>query len=121
MNKQELLDIICNLFGITECTSMILNHINKYVTERGYSYKNIARALVYYVDVLGNTPQLQYGLGIVPYVIKDAVAYYEEKRKQKEQQLQAAYRNKNAETVTIHVPTDNRVTIRRKTIDIDKL
>lgn len=121
MNKQELLDIICELFGITECTPLILNHINKYVTECGYSYKDIARALCYYVDVLGNTPQLQYGLKIVSHVKNDAVAYYEKIKKQKEQQLQAAYRNKNTKTITIHVPTDNRVTIRRKTIDIDKL
>ena len=103
MDKKGLLDFVCQVLHIEKCTELILKQINKYVTERGYEYIDSARALSYFVDVQGKTPQLQYGIGIVPFIIDDAKKYFENLRRQKEEQLLAAQRSKNsASPTTIH-------------------
>ena len=126
MNKKELLDWICDIFGIEKCNEMILKQINKYVTERGYNYKDIARALTYYVDVKNNKPDIKYGIGIVPYVIDEARAYYENLKRIKEEQMRAAELEKKRqlnqiENKGIFIQLSKKKTIHKKTINIDKL
>lgn len=118
MTREELQSFICEMFNIPQCTTLILQQIHKYVTERGYEYIDIARALSYYVDVRKQTAQLQYGIKIVEYIMDDARKYFAELKAQKEKQLQAAQViNENA---PIKYKARER-SPRRKTIDINKL
>lgn len=123
MTKQELCKIICQLMGCEECNAMILRQINKYVNEHGWSYKDIARAFAYYVEVQGNTPDPKYGIGIVRFVMDDARKYYETLQKQKEAQIQAAKETKAQEQnkVIITAAPERRKTIRKRSIDISQL
>jgi hypothetical protein len=123
MTKQELCKIICQLLGCEECNAMILRQINKYVNEHGWSYKDIARAFAYYVEVQGNTPDPKYGIGIVRFVMSDAQKYYETLQKQKEAQIQAANETKKQEQnkVTITAAPERKKTIRKRNIDISQL
>ncbi len=123
MTKQELQAFICDIFQIDECTSLILRQINKYVTERRYDYKNIARALSYYVDVQGNTLELKYGIGIVPLVMNDALKYFEQLKRQQEEQRQAAEEasKKQAPVIAKIDEIKGHNTIRRPHIDISSL
>ena len=123
MTKQELCKIICQLLGCEECNAMILRQINKYVNEHGWSYKDIARAFAYYVEVQGNTPDPKYGIGIVRFVMDDAKKYYETLQKQKEAQIQAANETKKQEQnkVIITATIECKKTIRKRSIDISQL
>lgn len=90
MKKAELEKLICELLDIPEVNRMIKVQISRFVTERGYDYKDIGRALYYFVEVQGNTPDKSRGIGIVPFVKDDAVKYFEnEKRKQQAQNREA--------------------------------
>lgn len=122
MTKQELCKIICQLMGCEECNAMILRQINKYVNEHGWSYKDIARAFAYYVEVQGNTPDPKYGIGIVRFVMDDARKYYETLQKQKEAQIQAAKKQEsNNNKIVITVAPGRSKTIRKRAIDISQL
>lgn len=102
---------------------MILRQINKYVNEHGWSYKDIARAFAYYVEVQGNTPDPKYGIGIVRFVMDEARKYYETLQKQKEAQIKAANEQKNSEQskIVITVAPGRDKTIRKRSIDISQL
>jgi hypothetical protein len=118
MTKQELVTFICDLFNINKCNDMILRQINKYVTEHGYSYKDIARALCYFTDIQGKTVDLKYGIGIVPFVIDEARRYFEQERKAREAQKRAA--NQGQAKVIKYKPSENSKTS-RKAIDLNQL
>ena len=122
MTKQELIQFICDMFNVSECTEMILRQIHKYVTERRYDYLEIARALSYYVDVQGESLQIKYGIGIVPFVMDAARKYYKQQEEQKVQQLRAAKKAKqNQPQQQIHVKVSNKNTIKKPYIDMNKL
>lgn len=123
MTKQELCKIICQLLGCEECNAMILRQINKYVNEHGWSYKDIARAFAYYVEVQGNTPDPKYGIGIVRFVMEDAKRYYDTLQKQKEEQIKAAEKAKKItqNKIIVNVAPGREKTIRRRNIDISKI
>ena len=120
MTKQELLNFICEICEITECNDIILRQINKYVTGHGFSYKDIARALCYYVDVMGKKIQLQYGIGIVPFVMKEAQQYFEQERKKQEEQRRAAQTTENITVMRVG-PLPAKKSIRKRHIDISQL
>ena len=124
MTKKELCDIICHFLGCEECNAMVLRQINKYVTEHGWSYKDIARAFAYYVEVQGNPPDPKYGIGIVRFVMDDAKKYYSALERQKEEQIKAAEKAKqeqNTKKIIITTVSERQKTIRRHNIDIEKL
>lgn len=82
MNKKELEDLICELYGIDKPTDLIKNQISKFVVQHGYAYKDIGRAFYYYKEILGRETRLQAGIGIVPYYIDDAIRYFELKKRE---------------------------------------
>lgn len=120
MTKKELLDFICELCGLKECSEIILRQITKFVTKHGYSYKDIARALCYYVDVKGNVLDLKYGIGIVPYVADEATHYFEEEARKVEAQKAMAKREAARPVIKVK-PLSPKKTIRKRHIDISQL
>ena len=124
MTKKELCEIICKLMGCEECNTMILRQINKYVNEHGWSYKEIARAFAYFVEVEGNTPDPQFGIAIVKFKMDAARKYYAQLEQQRAAQLKAAEEAKKKEEqkkIVISVAPDRKKTIRKRNIDISKL
>jgi len=89
MTKPELINMICDLLGIPKVNRMIETQITRFVTRHGYDYKDIARALYYFVEVQGNKPEVEKGIGIVPFVKEEATAHFEKlKREQQKQERQ---------------------------------
>lgn len=76
MTKEELYDLICELLQITEVNTMIESQISKYQKQHGYTFKEIGRALYYYIEVLGRKPKKEMGIGIIPFVMKEAQIYF---------------------------------------------
>ena len=95
MTKAELLVFIADMLEIPECNTMILQQVHKYITEHGYKPIEIARALSFFVDVQGRTPEIKYGIGIVPHVMEDSRKYFKRLELQKAEQEKAAEKNKN--------------------------
>jgi len=76
--KQQLEELICDLFKIEKPTKMMFSQITRFVTgqEYGYSYLDIARSLAFFIEEQGNTPDIERGIGIVPWVIDEARRFY---------------------------------------------
>lgn len=123
MTKKELIQFICEMFNVTECPEMILRQIHKYVTERRYDYLDIARALSYFVDIQGNTPQIKYGIGIVPVIMEQSRRYFKEQEEQRKQQIKAAEQAKkdNQLKKEIYIKVSDKKTLKKPRIDISKL
>lgn len=118
MTKEELKSFICEMYGIPRCSDLILKQINKYVTERGYEYIDIARALSYFVDVNGGEVKPQFGIKIIEYVMTDAQKYFAELKAQQQRQLEAAQQEQVVKRIT-YKPRQH--SLKRKKIDINKL
>ena len=54
-----------------------LKQINQYINEYHYSYSGILKSLTYFYEIKGNSlDKANGGIGIVPYVYKNAYNYY---------------------------------------------
>lgn len=89
-SKEKLLSLIREVMGINTITPMITKQINKFVLEYDMSFLEIARCIVYYVDVCGGTLTTLYGLGIIPNLREQAEKYFRQlELDQQKQQAQA--------------------------------
>ena len=76
-DKEKLEDYIKTLFNITYIDPRLKAQIKKYVEEYNYSYSGIQKALYYFYEIKGGDKEkANGGIGIVPYVYKDAYNYY---------------------------------------------
>ena len=120
MTKKELREFICDVLQIPKVDTMIESQINRFVVELGLSYKEIAQALVFYIEVEKNTYQPKYGIGIVPHVVKKANAYFAKKRKEREAQIRSVEEAKKNPDIILKVDKIKRRKKRPK-IDIENL
>lgn len=78
-DQEQLEKYIMELFGSDYVYAKIKKQINDYVTNHGYTYSGIRKALIYYYEVKGNVfdaGKAQGGIGIVPFVYQNAFNYY---------------------------------------------
>ena len=85
--RPDLEKMICEVMGITSITPMISKQINRYILDYDMSFKEIARCVVWYVEVFGGELSPVYGLGIIPNIREKAAAYF--KQLELDQQKQA--------------------------------
>lgn len=80
LTEQEKLEkYIMQLFGTDYVYAKIKKQIKDYVTNHGFTYSGIHKALVYYYEIKGNKfdeGKAQGGIGIVPFVYQHAYNYY---------------------------------------------
>ena len=76
-DKTNLEAYIMKLFGETYINARVRKQINTFIQEYDYTYSGIHKALTYFFEVKGNSiEKANGGIGIVPYVYKDAYNYY---------------------------------------------
>lgn len=76
-DKIALEEYIIKLLGDDFITPRVRKQINTYIEQYQYTYSGIKKALVYFYEIKGNsTEKANGGIGIVPYVYKDAFNYY---------------------------------------------
>lgn len=78
-DQEKLERYIMKLFNSDYVYAKIKKQIKDYVTNHGYTYSGIHKALVYYYEIKGNRfdeGKAQGGIGIVPYVYQNAFNYY---------------------------------------------
>lgn len=90
MTKKELEQHICSTLNISSLTPIISSQITKFVVERGLNYDTIARAVSYYMEVKKTPYQAKFGIGLIPYMVDEANAYYAAIEAQKKAQIKSA-------------------------------
>lgn len=76
-DKEALEKYILKLFNETRISAKVRRQMNKYRDEDGYSYSGMLKALVYFYEIKENPiDKANGGIGIIPYVYKDAYNYY---------------------------------------------
>lgn len=72
-DKEALIQYIGKLYG----TCGALHHKQiKDLHSQGYSYSSMLKTLIYFYEVRKNTTERSKGIGIIPFVYKDAYDYY---------------------------------------------
>jgi len=120
MDKKELRKLICELLHIPKITLTIENQIHRYVIELGLSYKEIAQALVFFLEVEKGEIDPKFGIGIVPHVVERAKEYFLQLKKQREQQINSIKEAEKQPDIILRV---GKLKKRRKLgqIEIDKI
>ena len=90
---------------------MILNQINKYNKENGWSYKNIRLTLEYITVVRGLEINYKYGIGLVPFYYDDMINYHKARLK-KMQEVENA--KKKSKHVNVNKKKDNMHAFNKK-------
>lgn len=76
-DKDELYKYITELFQEDFVNPRIQKQIKQYIDSYGYTYSGIRKALIYYYEIKnGDLSKANGGIGIVPYVYKNAYSYY---------------------------------------------
>jgi len=88
--KADLYELIKDLFHITAIPPMIQKQVNNYILDYNMSFKEIARCLVYWVEVRHEKMDIKYGIGIVPNIREDAAKYFQKLELQKAAQQKEA-------------------------------
>ena len=109
------------LFNSDYVYAKIKKQIKDYVTNHGYTYSGIHKALVYYYEVKGNKfdeGKAQGGIGIVPFVYQNAYNYYyaiwEAQQKQKNIVDTASVEQYIPRVVEVKIPVPQRQVKKRK-------
>jgi len=105
MEKKELREIICRTLNIPKVPQTMENQITRFVTELDLTYKQIARGLVFFVEVEKGKFDTKYGLGIVPQVVERADIYYDNMRKRIEKQKESVEESKKYPDIILKVGT----------------
>ena len=110
--KITLENYIMKLFGDSYITPRIRSQIKQFREEYNYTYSGIHKALIYFFEIKKNSiEKANNGIGIVPYVYKDAYNYYYaiwEAQQKNEAKLVEIKRVPIKEVETIIIPPPER-------------
>lgn len=112
-------DYIKKLLKEDFVNARVRKQIKDFQQQYGYSYSGMLKSLVYFYEVKGNsTEKANGGIGIVPFVYKDAYNYYYDlflaKQQNKEKDIKTI--THKTKEITIKLPTVN---IPKKLFDLD--
>ncbi|WZK93744.1 hypothetical protein [Staphylococcus phage SpP] len=109
---QALKNYIRHIFKY-QPNKMILNQINKYNKENGWSYKNIRLTLEYIVVVRGLEINYKYGIGLVPFYYDDMIKYHKARLKKMQEventKKKSKHVNVNKKKDSMHTFNKNRM------------
>ena len=76
-DKEDLEKYIMELLGEEYISPRVRKQMSSYVDEYNFTYSGMKKALVYFYEVKGNDKsKAKGGIGIIPYVYRDAYNYY---------------------------------------------
>ena len=88
--REDLFALIKEVMGIESVTPMISKQINRFILEYDMTFKEIARCIVWYVEVNGGQLTTLYGLGIIPNIRENAAKYFKQLELDQQKQLAEA-------------------------------
>ncbi len=120
MTRRELEQHICSTLNISSLTPIIQNQITKFITQRALKYEDIARAVSYYIDIEKTLYEPKFGIGLIPYMVEKANAYYMALELQRKAQIKSASIANNTPDIILEA-THLRKRKSVDPIDIEKL
>lgn len=106
LDKEALNNYIMKLFNTSYVDARVQKQIKQYVDEYNFTYSGIQKALTYFFEIKGNSlEKANGGIGIVPYVYKNAYNYY--------YALWQAQQKNEDKVVTDYVPNIKEIVIPR--------
>lgn len=106
LDKEALNNYIMKLFNTSYVDARVQKQIKQYVDEYNFTYSGIQKALTYFFEIKGNSlEKANGGIGIVPYVYKNAYNYY--------YALWQAQQKNEDKVVTDYVPNVKEIVIPR--------
>lgn len=100
--KEQIHTLMREVLGDEYNKARISQQINQFGKE-GISVNDIYKTLTYWYKVQGSSPQkANGGIGIVPFVVGQALDYYDKKEKRKELNKQVNHEEPEAVTVVVH-------------------
>lgn len=79
--REKLINEITKIYNIPYPTGAMLRQMKDFRESRNYKYNDQAKAIWYGKHVLKKDFHSKYGLGLVPYIIEDAIIYFESNKK----------------------------------------
>jgi D-arabinose 1-dehydrogenase-like Zn-dependent alcohol dehydrogenase len=77
IDKEKLEKYILELLGEEYISPRVRKQMNTFIEEYKFTYSGIHKALIYFYEIKGNpAAKANGGIGIVPYVYKDAFNYH---------------------------------------------
>ena len=110
-DKEALEKYIMKLLNESYINARVRKQINQYREEYNYTYSGMLKALIYFFEVKKNSiEKANGGIGIVPYIYKDAYNYYYAiwEAQQKNEAKLIAQPKVNSDTWEITIPTPKR-------------
>lgn len=95
MDKKELEQLICSTLNIPFVSQTIKRQITKFIVERKLTYDDIARALIFYIEIEKQPYEQRYGISFIEWIADDAKAYYERQERKEKKQLESTKNQTN--------------------------
>ena len=112
---EEKLDLyIMELFNTDFVSPGIKKQIKEYVEKYNFTHSGILKALIYYYDVKKNSIEKARGIGIVPFIYKDAYNYYFSLWEAQQKNITKVIDNYIPEVVEVHIPSPQKKVYKRK-------
>ena len=103
-DKEKLERYIMKLFKVDFVPPRMQQQINKFALDYNFSYSGMQKALTYFYEVKGNSiEKANGGIGIIPYIYKDAYDYY--------YSLWLARQKNEAKQIDLYVPQVKEIII----------
>lgn len=113
-DKEALESYLKQMFGETYINAKTNKQIKEYRERYGYTYSGIRKALVYFYEVKGNDKnKANGGIGIVPYIYKEAYNYYYALWEAKQKNVGKDIKNYVPVVKEIHIPIPQRKITKR--------
>ena len=76
-DKEKFEKYVMDLLNETYINARVRKQMNTFIEDYNYTYSGMLKALVYFYEVKGNNKaKANGGIGIIPYIYKDAYNYY---------------------------------------------
>lgn len=117
MTRQELEKIILIETKTEKISDLVNRQISRYKLH-GYTFKQIARAVVFLSQVRGIEFEEQYGIGLVLNVIEDSEKHFEKLKKERDARLESLKKKPDASNIILEpekLQTRRKISFTRET------
>lgn len=101
ITREELEDIIKVEFGLNEITPLVGRQIGRFRLEHGYSYLEIARAVVYLAQQRKMKFDPIFGIGVVPSIMEESRQFFRREKERREARLRSLKETEGASNIIL--------------------
>lgn len=121
--REDLEQLICEVMGLKSITSSLNNQINRLCLQDDLSFKDIARTIIWYVEVAKKEVNPIYGISFVPNVFPQAAEYFRQLKldqQRKEEEAKKIVKNQD-NNIIFHIKSRPHVKRKPKHFNIEEI